>query len=88
MVATLLYADEHDGFLPKGIRAGGAGNNTGYGFNFTPSHLFDRDPRNTTADQEICGIGQLMWCGYLPENADSISCSGANYRRWAQMCSS
>jgi prepilin-type N-terminal cleavage/methylation domain-containing protein/prepilin-type processing-associated H-X9-DG protein len=81
MVATLMYADDHDGFMPKGIMAGGVANNTGYGFNFTPSNVFDNDPESTGADQEICGVGQLMWGRYLPENAEAISCPAADYRQ-------
>lgn len=87
MMATNMYADDSSGFAVHGNDVGAWGwGGSGYGRSFYWSMVYDDDwgdakpgvpgsGRNgPTGEQNICGVGQLMFGGYLPERGAAVAC--------------
>ncbi len=91
-VASVMYADDHDEFTIHGVDMEYAwpGSKTGFDRCFFATYIFDDDWSDSKpgiegrnlhgGGQNICGVGQLMWDKYLPEDAAAIACPQADSR--------
>ncbi len=87
LAANALYAGDQGGFSVHGNDVGGWGwGNSGFGRAYYWSLIYDDDwgdatlgipglGRNgPTGEQNICGVGQLMLGGYLPDKGYAVAC--------------
>ncbi len=86
VTANVMYADDSNSFVVHGIYIGQWGANSAYGDHYYFTTIFDDDwgdakpgvpglGRNgPTGEQNICGLGQLMLGGYLPEVGAALAC--------------
>jgi len=94
LIANLAYASDYNGFIVHGkdIGQGSPGEwvfdqTKVFDDDWCSSTAGNENPYNWAwyynthgGDQNICGVGQLMWGKYLPENAAAIACPQADYR--------